>query len=114
MENYKFTNKAYGLEGMYGIDYESLPEGEKSLIEISWQGWTSQEIQMIIDKIEILVNDEEYDFQVEGSDFLISADKNEVYFYDWHTEQEEADFIWSKEKFITFMEAFKKFIKENK
>ena len=57
---------------------------------------------------------EEYDYQVAGSDFLISIDKDEVHFFDWRTEQEEADFIWSTEKFITFMKAFKKFVAEDK
>lgn len=116
--NYKFSkkNKGFELDPSYefGVDLDSIEKDEEYALKgLDWHEWTPQEIQMIIDKTEALVNDEEYDYQVAGSDFLMSMDKGEVHFFDWRTEQEDADFIWATEKFITFMNDFKKFIEEN-
>ncbi len=97
----------------FGVDYDSLEENEKSLFQIAWNGWTLEEIQMIIDKSRALQGNQEYEHQVAGSDLLIIIDKNEIHFFDAHSEQEEADLIWSFEKFIDFMEQFKKFVEEN-
>ena len=75
---YKFTNKCYGWKEHFGVDYESLPEEEKALDDISWQGWTSKEVQKIINNSNKLRINEEYDYQVEGSDFYIIVTKEQV------------------------------------
>jgi hypothetical protein len=97
----------------YGVDYDSLKENEKSLFQIAWWGWTPQKIQMIIDKSKALTGDKKYEYQVEGSDFIMSIYTDEVYFFDTHHDGQEADFIWSFSEFIDFMEKFKKFVEEN-
>ena len=97
----------------FGVERDSLDKNIEALININWHGWTPAEIQMIIDKSNALSGTEEYDYQVPGSDFVMSIDKTEVHFFDWHTEQEEADFIWTFAEFITFMTEFKKFVEEN-
>ena len=97
----------------YGVDYDSLDDEIKALFQIAWHGWTQNEIQMIINKSKLLKNDQEFEYQVEGSDLLISIDIKEVHFFDWHTDKVEADFIWTFNEFIDFMEKFKKFLKEN-
>ena len=114
MEKYKFTTNPYDQENVddfYGV--EIFDSSIESLREISWHGWTQNEIQMIINKSKLLKNDQEFEYQVEGSDLLISIDIKEVHFFDWHTDKVEADFIWTFNEFIDFMEKFKKFLKEN-
>lgn len=97
----------------FGVDYDSLSINEKSLFQIAWWGWTPQEIQMIIDKSKRLQGKEMFYYQVVGSDLSIHIYADEVYFFDWHTEQETEDFKWSFNEFIDFMEQFKKFVLEN-
>lgn len=97
----------------YGVDYDSLPDNEKSLFQIAWRGWTPKEIQMIIDESKKAKEENRYEYQVEGSDLLIIVYPNEVYFFDYHTKNEEEDFKWSFSEFIDFMENFKKFVAEN-
>ncbi|MDR6969179.1 putative ATPase [Flavobacterium arsenatis] len=97
----------------YGVDYDSLKENEKSLFQIAWHGWTSSEIQRIIDKSKEATEENRYEYQVEGSDLIIVVYPDEVYFFDWHTKQESEDFKWSYSEFIDFMEKFKTFIEEN-
>ena len=97
----------------YGVDYDSLKENEKSLFEIAWSGWTPQEVQMIINESKKLKGGERYEYQVVGSDLIIVVFKEEVYFFDHHTDKETEDFKWPFDEFIDFMEQFKKFIKEN-
>lgn len=97
----------------YGVDYDSLPDNEKSLFQIAWRGWTPKEIQMIIDESKKATEENRYEYQVEGSDLIIVVYPNDVYFFDYHTEKEEEDFKWSFSEFIDFMEKFKKFVAEN-
>lgn len=117
--NFKMIDFSYGtlpkgkVSYDYGVDYDSLDDSEKSLFQIAWSGWTPQEIQMIIDKSEALLVKQEYDYQVVGSDLLISIDKENVHFFDSHSEQQEADMIWPYDKFIEFMKEFKKIVEEN-
>jgi hypothetical protein len=114
MEKYKFTTNPYGQKGVndfYGV--EILDNSIEALREISWHGWTPQKIQMIIDKSKALTGDKKYEYQVEGSDFIMSIYTDEVYFFDTHHDGQEADFIWSFSEFIDFMEKFKKFVEEN-
>ena len=116
--HYRFLKKNHGSEQdpsyEFGVDLDSIEKDEEfALSNLDWHEWTPQEIQMIIDKTEALAGDDEYEYQVPGSDFLIIADKSETHFFAWQTRQEEADFIWSTEKFINFMKAFKKFVEEN-
>ncbi|WP_046743440.1 hypothetical protein [Kordia zhangzhouensis] len=72
---YKFTNKCYGWEGHFGVNYESLLEEERALDDISWQGWISKEVQEIIHNSMKLKINEKFDYQVEGSDFYILVEK---------------------------------------
>lgn len=111
---YKFTTNPYGqkdINNFFGV--EILDNSIEALREIAWKGWTPQEIQLIINKAKKLQNNEEFDYQVPGSDFLISIDRNEVYFFNHHSEKKEEDFKWSFSEFIDFMEKFKKFVAEN-
>lgn len=115
---YKFKKTVYDIGGGktsfdFGVDRDSLDDTIKALININWWGWTPKEIQMIIDKSKALTDNQEFDYQVEGSGFLMSIDKDEVYFYDMHNDQKEEDFKWSFSEFIDFMEKFKKFVEEN-
>jgi len=98
----------------FGVEYDSIPEDEKHLFEIAWPDWTVEEIQMIIDKCNRLQGSEEYTYQVVGSDLMIVVDKPlGAYFFSARSEQEEADIIWSFDKFIDFMEQFKVFVEAN-
>ncbi len=116
--NYIFLKKNHGSEQdpsyEFGVDLDSIEKDEEfALSNLDWHEWTPQEIQMIIDKTEALVGDENYEYQVPGSDFIMSIYTDEVYFFAWQTRQEEADFIWITDKFIEFMKAFKTFVAEN-
>lgn len=111
---YKFTTNPYGQKGInnfFGV--EILDISIEALREIAWQGWTPKEIQMIIDESKKATEENRYEYQVEGSDLIIVVYPNEVYFFDYHTENEEEDFKWSFSEFIDFMEKFKKFVAEN-
>ncbi len=114
---YKFSLNLYKQKDMhdkfYGLDLHALARDEWALNGMCWDGWTPEEIQKIIDKSIDLVGNEEYRYQVVGSDLFIIVDKVEVHFFDAYSEQEEADLIWSFEKFIDFMEQFKIFVAEN-
>lgn len=68
---------------------------------------------MIIDKSNGLQGNQEYTYQVPGSDLMIIIDKTEAYFLSTKSEKEEADVIWPFEKFINFMEQFKVFVQKN-
>ncbi|TPG41990.1 hypothetical protein [Flavobacterium pectinovorum] len=98
----------------YGLDYDSLNEKHKSLFQIAWQGWTVQEVQLIINESKNLTGKEIYDYVVPGTELTISVDKDYAYFFDWKTPQEEEDFKWTFNEFIDFMEAFKDFISKNR
>ncbi|HEX8377692.1 MAG TPA: hypothetical protein VF602_07725 [Pedobacter sp.] len=108
---YKFTKNAYGIQGMYGV--EILDNRIEALREIAWWGWTPSEIRMIIDKSKALTENSKFEYQVEGSDFIISIYPDEVYFFDTHHKSVEADFVWSFSEFIDFMEKFENFVSEN-
>jgi hypothetical protein len=110
---YKFTTSPYGQKDSIMFGVEILDKSIESLREISWDGWTPQEIQMIIDKSKKLQGEEMFYYQVVGSDLSIHIYHDEVYFFDHHTKQKEEDFKWSFNEFIDFMEKFKEFIKEN-
>ena len=110
---YKFTTNPYGQQDSKMFGVEVLDNSIEALREISWDGWTPGEAQMIIDRSMALKDNEEFEYQVEGSDFIMSIDKDEVYFYDLHNQQKEEDFKWPLIEFITFMKEFKKFIEEN-
>lgn len=115
--NYKFRKISYSANHIDPLWQYGVEVNDKSLLalqQIEWWGWTPQEIQMIIDKSKALTDNQEFDYQVEGSGFLISIDKDEVYFYDMHNDQKEEDFKWSFSEFIDFMEKFKKFVEENR
>lgn len=109
---YKFTNNAYDIPRMLGV--EILDKSIETLREIAWRGWTANEVQMIIDKSKALQKGSKFEYQVEGSDFMMSIYPDEVYFYSAYSNQETADFIWTFNEFIDFMENFKKIIEENK
>lgn len=111
---YKFTTNPYeqkNVNDFFGV--EILDNSIEALREIAWHGWTPEEVQMIIDKSNTLTGNERYKYQVPGSDFLIWVYSTEVYFFDMHNDQEEEDFKWTFDEFITFMTDFKKFIEDN-
>lgn len=109
---YKFTTKCYGWDGQFGVDYESLSKEEKALDNISWHGWTSKEIQIIIKNSKKLKINEEYNYEVEGSNLFIIVKKDKVNM--WARGSRTPDITWTFEKFISFMEDFKSFLKQNK
>ncbi|MCP1997087.1 hypothetical protein [Flavobacterium sp. HSC-61S13] len=115
--DYKFSLDPYGQKDMtfkfYGIEIDSLTDETWALNGINWWGWTVEEIQKIIDKSMSLVDNQNYEYQVEGSDLILYIKRERVCFYDMRSEQEEADLIWSFEQFIDFMEQFKAFVAEN-
>lgn len=110
---YKFTTSPYGQKNIKMFGVEILDNSIEALREISGTGWNPNEVQMIIDKSKALGSGKRFVYQVEGSDLIISIYSDEVYFHDAHSNQKEADFIWTFDEFIAFMEDFKKFIEEN-
>jgi len=115
---YKFTTNPYGqinMHGkMFGIDVATLSQEDWALEGIGWDEWTVEEIQMIIDESKALQGNQEYSYQIAGSDLMIIVDKPlGAYFFSARSEKEEADIIWSFDKFIDFMEQFKAFVREN-
>ena len=111
---YKFTTSPYGQKNVKMFGVEILDDKIEALREISSSDWSSEEVQMIIDKAKALTGNEIFEYQVFGSDLIILIYTNRVYFFDHHSEQKEADFSWNFDEFITFMEDFKKFIEDNK
>lgn len=116
--NYKFQKKHFGSDKDpnpiydYGVDLNSIVDDKEfGLSGLDWWGWTPEEVQMIIDKSNALIDDNEYDYQVEGSDFYMIIKNSEVLM--WARGSEVPDVTWSFIKFIEFMETFKKFIEEN-
>ncbi|WGH74766.1 hypothetical protein P8625_11825 [Tenacibaculum tangerinum] len=113
---YTYTTNPYkqkGVNNFYGVEYDSIPEGEKSLIEIGWGGWTVKEVQNLIDKTKSLEGEDYFDYIVEGSELRICIDNEYVLFFDWRTETIDEDFRWTTIKFLDFMESFKLFLEEN-
>ncbi|CAL2080615.1 hypothetical protein [Tenacibaculum sp. 190524A05c] len=113
---FKFTMNPYNQEGInnfFGVDYDSLKDDEKSLLEIAWDGWTVSEVNKIINKTKVLEGEDFFDYIVEGSELRISIDNEYVLFFDWRTESTEDDFRWSTAKFLNFMKSFRDFLKEN-
>ena len=47
---YKFTTSPYGQKNSIMFGVEILDNNIESLREISWDGWTPQEVQTIIDE----------------------------------------------------------------
>ena len=94
MDNYKFTTSAHDIEGFFGVDYRNLDEQEIALTEIGWDGWTASELQLIIDKCKLLSGDEEFDYEVEGSDFYIIIKKSEVLM--WARASSLPDLVWRR------------------
>ncbi|MCP1997093.1 hypothetical protein [Flavobacterium sp. HSC-61S13] len=114
---YKFSLNPYEQKNIpikyYGLNLDALASDEWALRGMSWWDWTPEEIQRIIDKAKYLIDDQIFEYQVEGSDLIIYVYIDEVHFFDAYSEQEEADLIWTFEKFIDFMEQFKAFVAEN-
>ena len=113
MMEYKYTTKVFGQEGIYGVEFDSLSEAEQALFEINSHAWNSNKIQDILDKIQTLEGEENYDYQVEDGNLGISIYIDEVYFFNLTNKKEEEDFIWSTEKFILFLNEFKAFLGDN-
>lgn len=95
----------------YSVDYDTLSENDEALIHLGSHLWTPENIQEIIDKSNSLEGEEDYTYQVEGSDFFIAVKRSEVLM--WARDNTEPDITWPFDKFIEFMEAFKKFVSEN-
>lgn len=110
---YQFTNKVFGQKGIYGIKFESVNDSEKALFEINSYIWTPEEVQNILDAIDNLEAEQQYDYQVEGGHLGISIFTDQTYFFDLTSEKETEDFIWSTQQFIDFLIAFKSFLEEN-
>ncbi len=113
---YIFTKNPYNqkdINNLYGVEYDSLEDNEKSLLEIAWDGWTVLEVENIIQKTKELKGEDFFDYIVEGSELRISIDNEYVLFFDWRTDNTDEDFRWSTEKFSTFLNSFKEFLKEN-
>ena len=94
----------------YGVDYDSIPENEKSLFQIAWSDWTAKEVQNIIDRTKSLQGEDYFDYYVEYTELRISVDAEHTLFFDWRTETPQDDFRWTTVKFIEFMESFKEFL----
>ena len=97
----------------YGVDLDSVTNENEFAIEgFDWYGWTSEEVQKIIDNSKKINENEEYFYQVEGSDFLIRVTKEEVLM--WNRGSRTPDISWSFDKFISFLEDFKTFLNKEK
>ncbi len=111
---YKFSTQVFGQEGIYGIEYDSIPNNEKALFEINSHIWTSEEIQNILDGIDSITLGNDFQYSVEGGHLLIVADKEETHlFNELNQSQKIADIVWSTEKLITFLKEFKEFLQKN-
>ena len=119
--SYKFkkTDYSFGLTkgNKIRFDYgvEIYDDTISALNHIESWAWTPEEIQKIIDDANKLEGDNHIDYQVEGGYLGISIFTSEVYFFNLFEPNEsgEEDFRWPFEKFITFLEDFKKFIEDN-
>jgi len=97
----------------YGVDLDTIiNENEFALQGLDWDGWTSKEIETIINNSKKLKINEEYNYEVEGSYFFIIVKKDKVNM--WARGSRTPDITWTFEKFISFMEDFKSFLKQNK
>lgn len=95
---YKFSTKVFGQEGIYGIEYDSIPNNEKALFEINSYIWTSEEVQDILDGIDLITLGNDFQYSVEGGHLLIVADKEETNLFNMlNRSQKKADIIWSTE-----------------
>lgn len=121
----KYTFNKYNISSLntpenqrtydYGVDYNSLNKEEEALIQINSHLWTPQKIQELIEESKAIQGDEQIDYQVEGGHLGIIITKTDgVGFFDLlNREKEYEDFTWSFDKFIEFLEDFKKFVEEN-
>lgn len=110
---YRFSTKVFGQEGIYGVEYDSIPNNEKALFEINSYIWASEEVQNILDEINS-ITDKDFEYSVEGGHLLIVADKEETHLFNLlNREQRKADIIWSTEKFLQFLKEFKDFLQKN-
>ena len=97
----------------YGVDLDTtLNENEFALQGLDWDGWTSKEIETIINNSKKLKINEEYNYEVEESYFFMIVKKDKVNM--WAKGSRTPDITWTFEKFISFMEDFKSFLKQNK
>lgn len=111
---YKFSTKVFGQEGIYGIEYDSLPNNEKALFEINSHIWTSEEIQDLLNRISSLTGDKYIQYQVEDGHLGIMIDKEGTAFFNlMNRTQEKEDFEWPTEKFVQFLKEFKDFLQKN-
>jgi len=111
---YKFSTKVFGQEGIYGIEYDSLPNNEKALFEINSHTWTSEEVQDLLNRISSLIGDSFIQYQVEGGHLGIMIDKEGAAFFNLMNRiKEKEDFEWPTEKFIEFLKEFKAFLQKN-
>lgn len=112
---YKFSTKIFGQEGIYGIEYDSLPNNEKALFEINSYIWTYEEVQNMLDEINLITVGNDFEYSVEGGNLLIVADKEETHLFNLlNKSQKKADIIWTTEKFIQFLMEFKVFLQKNR
>jgi len=112
--NYTFKKESFGSKDIiyFGVDLDSVTEDKEfALDSLDWWGWTPKILQEIIDESNKLTGNDDFTYQVEGSDFLIAVKKSEVLM--WARESRNPDITWSFSKFIEFIEAFKKFVAEN-
>jgi len=113
MMKYKFSTKVFGQVGIFGIEYDSIPDNEKALFEINSHIWTSEEVQNMIYEINSMENND-FEYSVEGGHLLIVADKQEAHLFNMlNKSQKKADIIWSTKKLVDFLQEFKKFLKDN-
>ncbi|WP_430613028.1 hypothetical protein [Flavobacterium sp. JP2137] len=115
---YQFSLNPYRQKNIsfkfFGVDVEALSPEESVLINISWWGWTPEELQLIIDESKAVVGNQRYTYIVEASDFIIDVYIDEVLFFDAFSKQQEPEFTWPFDKFIDFIEQFKAFVAENR
>lgn len=98
----------------YGVEYESLPEDEKALFEINSHTWTSNEVQKILNEIEEINSENDFEYSVEDGHLLIIVDTEEAHLFNLlNKSQQEADIIWTKEKFVQFLKRFQQFLESN-
>ena len=116
---FKKTDYSFGTISKIDLTYDfGVAVGDESfkaleLIESPIWKDTSK-IDYLIVEINEASDADIFEYQVEGGHLGIMVDSTEVAFFNLlDRENEEENFSWSKEKFITFLEAFKEFIEEN-
>ncbi|WP_054852331.1 hypothetical protein [Olleya sp. ITB9] len=103
-------NKTYS----FGIDYDTLRQEEETLFEINSHAWTPQSIQELIETCTNVEGENTIDYQVDHGNLGLIIDKDEVAFFNLlESEKETEDFTWSIDKFINFLNDFKKFVEQN-